>query len=77
MPRASGVLLPAFSLPGEYSIGSFGAPAKRFVDFLHQGGFSWWQVLPFCLPGEGNSPYKSYSAFSYNYAFVDLPTLYE
>ena len=77
MPRASGVLLPAFSLPGEYSIGSFGAPAKRFVDLLHQGGFSWWQVLPFCLPGAGNSPYKSYSAFSYNYAFVDLPTLHE
>ena len=77
MPRAAGVLLPAFSLPGDYSIGSFGKEAKRFVDFLHGGGFSWWQVLPFCLPGEGNSPYKSFSAFSYNYAHVDLPTLAE
>ena len=77
MKRASGVLLPAFSLPGDYSVGSFGREAKRFIDFLHEGGFSWWQVLPFCLPGAGNSPYKSYSAFSYNYAFVDLPTLYE
>ncbi|MBQ8174014.1 MAG: 4-alpha-glucanotransferase [Clostridia bacterium] len=77
MKRASGVLLPAFSLPGDYSVGSFGREAKKFVDFLYEGGFSWWQVLPFCLPGAGNSPYKSYSAFSYNYAFVDLPTLYD
>ena len=77
MKRAAGVLLPAFSLPGDYSVGSFGREAKNFIDFLHEGGFTWWQVLPFCLPGEGDSPYKSYSAFSCNYAFVDLPTLYD
>ncbi len=77
MSRASGVLLPIFSLPGDYSVGSFGTHARRFVDFLQEGGFTWWQVLPFCLPGAGDSPYKSYSAFSYNYAFIDLPTLYE
>lgn len=77
MKRAAGVLLPAFSLPGDYSVGSFGREAKKFVDFLYEGGFTWWQVLPFCLPGAGDSPYKSYSAFSYNYAFVDLPTLYD
>ena len=77
MKRAAGVLLPAFSLPGDYSVGSFGREAKKFVDFLYEGGFTWWQVLPFCLPGAGDSPYKSYSAFSYNYAFVDLPSLYD
>lgn len=77
LSRASGVLLPVFSLPGAYSVGSFGREARGFVDFLRAGGFRWWQVLPFCLPGKGNSPYQSFSAFSYNYAFIDLPTLAE
>ena len=76
MSRESGVLLPLFSLPGGYSVGSAGEAAFRFIDQLAEGGFSLWQVLPFCLPGEGDSPYKSYSAFSYNYAFVDLPELF-
>ena len=76
MSRASGVLLPLFSLPGGYSVGSAGEAAFRFIDQLAEGGFRLWQVLPFCLPGEGDSPYKSYSAFSYNYALVDLPDLY-
>lgn len=75
MNRASGVLLPLSSLPGGYSIGAPGREARQFIDLLSAGGFSYWQVLPFCLPGEGNSPYKSYSAFSYNYALIDLPTL--
>ncbi len=65
------------SLPGEYSIGSFGKEAKQFVDFIADCGFSMWQVLPFCLVDECNSPYKSYSAFGGNPYFVDLPTLFE
>lgn len=76
MSRESGVLLPLFSLPGGYSVGSAGEAAFRFIDRLAEGGFSLWQVLPFCLPGEGDSPYKSYSAFSYNYALIDLPDLF-
>ncbi len=73
--RACGVLLPLSALPGGYSIGAAGEAAKAFIDRLVEGGFSVWQVLPFCLPGAGNSPYKSYSAFSYNYDLIDLPTL--
>ena len=65
------------SLPGEYSIGSFGAEARAFVDFLADAGFSVWQVLPFCMTDECNSPYKSLGAFSGNPLFIDLPTLYE
>ena len=65
------------SLPGEYSIGSFGKEAKQFADFIADCGFSMWQVLPFCLVDECNSPYKSYSAFGGNPYFVDLPTLFE
>ncbi|MBQ2964198.1 MAG: 4-alpha-glucanotransferase [Clostridia bacterium] len=75
--RKSGVLMHISSLPGEYSTGSFGKEAKEFIDFLSSCGFSMWQVLPFCLVDECNSPYKSYSAFGGNPYFVDLPTLYE
>ncbi len=75
MARASGVLMHVSSLWGEYGSGSFGKEACRFIDFLVEAGFSYWQVLPFCAPDEYNSPYKSDSSFSGNYSFVDLPTL--
>ncbi len=75
MNRSCGVLMHVSSLPGDYSIGSFGKEARDFVDFLTDCGFSLWQVLPFCMADEYNSPYKSYSAFSGNPYFIDLPTL--
>lgn len=65
------------SLWGEYSEGSFGKAAYEWIDFLSECGFSVWQTLPFCLPDDVNSPYKSYSAFSTNPYFIDLPSLYE
>ena len=76
MKRNSGVLMHVSSLYGEYSIGSFGREAKEFVDFLAESGFTLWQVLPFCMTDECNSPYKSYSAFGGNPFLIDLPTLY-
>ncbi len=77
MERKSGVLMHISSLFGEYSTGSFGKSAKYFVDFLAESGFSYWQVLPFCMADEYNSPYKSYSAFGGNPYFVDLDILFE
>ena len=77
MKRASGVLMHISSLPSGYSIGSFGDAARRFIDIISDGGFSFWQVLPFCMPDEYGSPYKSYSAFGANPYFIDLPSLYE
>ncbi len=74
--RKSGVLMHVSSLWGNYSIGSLGDEALAFIDFLKDCHFSVWQVLPFCLPDEYNSPYKSTGAFSTNYCFIDLPTLY-
>lgn len=65
------------SLWGEYSCGSFGKSAKEFIDLLSDSGFSYWQVLPFCLTDEYDSPYKSYSAFSINPYFIDLEILFE
>lgn len=75
--RTSGVLMHISSLPGEYSIGSFGKEARAFVDFLCDCGFSYWQVLPFCMPDDCNSPYKSYSSFGGNPYFIDLEILKE
>lgn len=77
MKRASGVLMHISSLYGEYGCGSFGKEATEFIDFLKDCGFSYWQVLPFCMIDEYNSPYKSYSAFGGNPYFVDLPELYD
>lgn len=73
--RKSGVLLHITSLWGDYSCGSFGKAGREFVDFLKDCGFSLWQVLPFCLPDEFESPYSSYSVFSVNPYFIDLEPL--
>ena len=75
MKRASGVLMHLSSLHGEYSIGSFGKEAREFIDFLSDSGFTYWQLLPFCMADSCHSPYKSYSAFAANPLFIDLPTL--
>ncbi|MBO5883895.1 MAG: 4-alpha-glucanotransferase [Clostridia bacterium] len=76
MKRSSGVLMHVSSLWGDYSVGSFGKEAFEFIDLLHESGFSFWQVLPFCMTDDCNSPYKSFSAFGANPYFIDLPTLY-
>ncbi len=65
------------SLFGDYSVGSFGKEAMYFIDFLSDCGFSYWQVLPFCMTDEYNSPYKSYSTFAGNPYFVDPEALFE
>ena len=73
--RASSVLLAVSSLPGPYGIGSLGAPARRFVDFLADAGQTYWQILPLVPPGHGNSPYMSPSAFAGNPDLIDLDEL--
>ena len=63
MSRASGVLMHVSSLFGDHSIGSFGKEAKKFINFLSDSGFTYWQVLPFCMIDESNSPYLSLLLF--------------
>ena len=77
MDRKSGVLMHISSLFGDYSIGSFGEEAKVFIDFLKECGFTYWQVLPFCMADQYNSPYQSYSSFGGNPYFVDLNVLHK
>jgi 4-alpha-glucanotransferase len=73
--RAAGVLLHPTSLPGAHGVGSLGAEARQFVEFLVKAGFSTWQVCPLGPTGYGNSPYASFSAFALNPYLIDIPLL--
>lgn len=73
--RSGGVLLPIFSLPSPYGVGTLGAEARKFVDFLAQAGQRYWQILPICPTAYGDSPYSSVSTFAGNPYFIDLDLL--
>lgn len=73
--RSSGILLPVFSLPGDYGIGTLGKSARQFIDFLATAGQNVWQILPLVPLGSGNSPYMSPSAFAGNPLLLDLEDL--
>ena len=73
--RASGILMPVFSLPSKYGIGTLGAEAYDFVDFLKKAGQSYWQILPLNPTNYGDSPYQSFSSVAGNPYFIDLDTL--
>ncbi|MBQ9890257.1 MAG: 4-alpha-glucanotransferase [Firmicutes bacterium] len=75
--RSSGVLLPMFSIPSKYGIGTMGKAAYDFIDFLEDAGQSWWQMLPVETTGYGNSPYYCMDAFESNPLFIDLDLLIE
>ena len=75
MKRGAGILLPVFSLPTKYGIGTFGKEAYDFVDFLEETKQSYWQLLPTNPTGYGDSPYQSFSAFALNPYFIDLEKL--
>lgn len=75
--RASGILLPIFSLPSPYGIGTFGRTAYQFIDFLHLANQKYWQVLPLGPTSYGDSPYQTFSSFAGNPYFIDLDILKE
>ena len=75
--RRAGILMPLFSLPGKYGIGSFSKEAREFVRFLKEAGQSYWQILPMGPTGYGDSPYQSFSTFAGNPYFIDFSTLVE
>ena len=77
MKRSSGILLPVFSLPSPYGIGTLGKAAYAFVDFLEAAGQSWWQMLPVGPTSYGDSPYQSFSSYAGNPYFIDLDLLVE
>ena len=69
-------MLPVFSLPSPWGIGTLGEEAYRWVDFLQTAGQHWWQILPLNPIGYGDSPYCSFSAFAGNAYFIDPEILY-
>ncbi|MCR5452772.1 MAG: 4-alpha-glucanotransferase [Lachnospiraceae bacterium] len=75
--RESGMLMPIFSLPSRYGIGSFSKEAFEFVDFLERSGQGFWQILPVGPTGFGNSPYQPFSAFAGNPYFISIEGLIE
>ncbi len=73
--RASGILLHLSSLPSPCGIGTMGAAAREFVDFLAAAGQTYWQILPVCPTSYGDSPYQSFSTFAGNPYLIDLDEL--
>ncbi len=73
--RKSGILMHISSLPNPYGIGSMGKCAYEFIDFLEAAGQTYWQVLPLCPTGYGDSPYQSFSVFAGNPYLIDLDVL--
>lgn len=73
--RTYGVLMPIFALPSGEGIGTLGATAYRFVDFLHQSGAKIWQLLPIVPVSYGDSPYQSCCSTALNYYYIDLTDL--
>ena len=75
--RSSGILLHVSSLPGNHGIGTMGRHAYAFVDFLKSAGQRYWQILPLCPTGYGNSPYQCFSTYAGNPYLIDLDLLVE
>ncbi len=75
--RASGVLLHPTALPGRYGIGTLGAQACSFINWLKEAGQTYWQICPLTPTGYGDSPYQGFSAFAGNQNLIDLDELME
>ena len=61
-----GVIAHITSVPNGGKPGTLGAPSEAFVDWLAEGGASYWQILPVNPTDEYDSPYAGLSAFAGN-----------
>ena len=73
--RSNGILMHLSSLPSLYGIGTMGKTARDFADFLCEAGQKYWQLLPICPTGYGDSPYQSFSTNAGHPYFIDLDEL--
>lgn len=67
--------MPITSLPSPYGVGTMGKKAGQFIDFLKKAGQTYWQILPICPTGYGDSPYQSFSTYAGNPYMIDLDEL--
>jgi 4-alpha-glucanotransferase len=75
--RRAGVLLHPTSLPSQTNVGTLGADAYRFVDFLAESGLTIWQMLPIGPTHSDRSPYQSLSAHAGSAELISLEWLVE
>lgn len=73
--KNKGILLAISSLPGNHGIGDFGDAAYRFIDFLSDHGFNYWQILPINPLGPGWSPYTTTCSEAIEYRYICLDYL--
>ena len=73
--RTAGILMPITSLPSPYGVGTLGQCARDFIQFLHRAGQTYWQILPICPTGYGDSPYQSFSSYAGNPYMIDFDDL--
>ena len=71
LERNSGILLHPTSLPDSPVCGSFGNPARVWLNQLALSGIGVWQFLPLAPPDSFGSPYSSPSSFAFNPWFLD------
>ncbi len=75
MERNSGILLHPTSLPDNPFCGSFGQPARSWLNNLAECGIGVWQFLPLAPTDSLGSPYSSPSSFAFNPWFLDSDDL--
>ena len=77
MKRRIGVLLHPTALPDSPVCGSFGRPAREWLNALASHGVMVWQILPLAPPDGTGSPYSSPSSFALNPWLLDADDLAE
>ena len=62
--RTSGVVMPIFSLPSDFGIGTLGRDACDFIDFLAAADVHVWEIMPICHTDSSFSPHNALCALS-------------
>lgn len=75
--RSAGILLHVTSLPSPHGVGTLGATAYEFIDWMEKAELSIWQVLPLVPTNYGDSPYQSVSSTALNYYLIDFDILHK
>lgn len=63
------------SLPSPFGVGTMGAAARRFLEFLEAAGPDLLAAAAICPTSFGDSPYQSFSTFAGNPYLIDLDDL--